>query len=158
MNKVHHELGPICLASLHMDSFELWMIGNSLSQSITKCYYLINTLWHFVVNACHHICISPHPTCIFNSCIALNEILHFIKGQLCSISERYRLSPLPPYPKTPFNILFQTLLKDTEVEVRLVPISCIQALCIPVIILSGNRFHNFFFYQSSIILYHQAHQ
>ena len=88
VNKVHHLLGPICLASLHMDSIELWMIGNALSQSIKKCYYLIETLCHFIVNAHHNICICAHPTCIFDSCIALNEILHFIKGQLCSIGDK----------------------------------------------------------------------
>ena len=88
LNKVHCLLGPICLASLHMDNIELWMIGNALSQSIKKCYYLIKTLWHFIVNAHHHICIFAHPTCIFSSCIALNEILCFIKGQLCSIGDK----------------------------------------------------------------------
>ena len=88
VNKVHCLLRSICLASLCMDSFELWMVGNTLSQSIKKCYYLINTLWHFIVNAHHHIHISAHPSCIFNSCIALNEILHFIKGQLCSIGDK----------------------------------------------------------------------
>ena len=88
VNKVHHQLGPICLAFLHMDTFKLWMVGNALSQSIKKCYYLINTLWHFIVNAHHHIHISAHPTCIFNSCIALNKILCFIKGQLCSIGDK----------------------------------------------------------------------
>ena len=88
MNKVCCLLRPICLASLCMDSIELWMIGNALSQSIKKCYYLIETLWHFIVNACHHIHIFVHPTCIFISYIALNEILHFIKGQLCSIGDK----------------------------------------------------------------------
>ena len=88
VKKVHCLLGPICLASLCMDSFKLWMVGNALSQSIKKCYYLINTLWHFIVNTCHHIHISAHPTCIFNSCIALNEILHFIKSQLHNIGDR----------------------------------------------------------------------
>ena len=88
VNKVCHLLGPICLASLHMDSVELWMVGNALSQSIKKCYYLIDTLWHFIVNAHHHIYISAHPTCIFDSCIDLNEILHFIKGQLWSIGDK----------------------------------------------------------------------
>ena len=85
VNEVCHQLGPICLTSLHMDSFELWMVGNVLSQSIKKCYYLIDNLWCFVVNTCYHVCISTHPACIFNSCIALNKILCFIKGQLCSI-------------------------------------------------------------------------
>ena len=88
VNKVHHLLGPICLASLCMDSFELWMIGNTLSQSIKKCCYLIGTLWHFIINTHYHVCISAHPSCIFNSCIALNEILHFIKGQLCSVGDK----------------------------------------------------------------------
>ena len=88
VKKVHHLLGSICLASLHMDSVELWMVGNALSQSIKKCYYLINTLWCFIVNTHHHVCISAHPTCILNSCIALNKILHFIKGQLCSIGDK----------------------------------------------------------------------
>ena len=71
-----------------MDSVELWMVGSALSQRINKCYYLIDTLWHFIVNAHHHICISAHPTWIFNSCIALNKILHFIKGWLCSIGDK----------------------------------------------------------------------
>ena len=87
VNEVHRQLGPICLTSLHMDSFELWMVGNILSQSIKKCYYLIDNLWCFVVNAHHHIHISTHPACIFNSCIALNKILCFIKGQLSSIGD-----------------------------------------------------------------------
>ena len=78
VNKVHYLLGPICLTSLHMDSIELWMIGNALSQSIKKCYYFIETLWHFIVNTHHHICIFAHPTCIFDSCIALDEI--FFQG------------------------------------------------------------------------------
>ena len=80
VNQIHHQLGPICLASLHKDSFELWMVGNILSQSIKKCYYLIDNLWCFVVNAHYHMHISTHPACIFNSCIALNKILCFIKG------------------------------------------------------------------------------
>ena len=88
VNKVCHQLGPICLASLCMDSSELWIVGNALSQSIKKCYYLINTLWHFVVNAHYHIRISAHPLCIFNSCIALNKFLCFIKGQLHSIGDK----------------------------------------------------------------------
>ena len=88
MNKVHRQLGPICLVSLCMDSFELWMVGNTLSQSIKKCYYLINTLWHFVVNAHYHICISTHPIRIFNSCIALNKILCFIRGLLHSVGDK----------------------------------------------------------------------
>ena len=87
VNEVHHQLGPIYLTSLHMDSFELWLVGNILSQSIKKCYYLIDNLWHFVVNTCHHIHISTHPACIFNSCIALNKILCFIKGQLSSVGD-----------------------------------------------------------------------
>ena len=70
-----------------MDSFELWVVGNILSQSIKKCYYLIDNLWHFVVNTHHNIRVSTHPACIFNSCIALNEILCFIKGQLCSVGD-----------------------------------------------------------------------
>ena len=88
VNKVCYQLGPICLVSLCMDSFKLWMVGNTLSQSIKKCYYLISTLWLFIINTCHHIHISAHPTCIFNSCIALNKILHFIKGWLCSIGDK----------------------------------------------------------------------
>ena len=88
VNKVHCQFGPICLASLHMDSFELWMVGNILSQSIKKCSYLIDNLWHFVINAHHHICISTHPACIFNSCIALNKILCFIKGRLHSVGDK----------------------------------------------------------------------
>ena len=88
VNKVHHQLGPICLASLCMDSFELWMVGNILSQSIKKCYYLIDNLWHFVVNTHHHIHISTHPACIFNFCIALNKILHFIKGQIHCVGDK----------------------------------------------------------------------
>ena len=87
VNKVHCQLGPICLTSLHMDSFELWMVGNALSQSIKTYYYLIDNLWHFVVNICHLIHISTHPACIFNSCIALNKILCFIKGWLCSVGD-----------------------------------------------------------------------
>ena len=87
MNIVCCQLGPICLTSLHMDNFEVWMVGNTLSQSIKKCYNLISNLWHFVVNAHHHIHISTHPACIFNSCIALNKILYFIKGRLSSIGD-----------------------------------------------------------------------
>ena len=88
VNKVCCLLGPICLASLCMDSVELWIIVNALSQSIEKCYYLIKTLWHFIVNTHHHICIFAHPTCIFDSHIALDEILHFIKGWLHSIGDK----------------------------------------------------------------------
>ena len=88
VNKVCHQLGPICLTSLHMDGFELWMVGNILSQSIKKCYYLIDNIWHFVVNAHHHVRISTHPACIFNSCIALNKILHFIRGRLRSVGDK----------------------------------------------------------------------
>ena len=58
------------------------------SQSIEKCYYLIKTLGHFIVNNHHHVHIFAHPTCIFNSCIALDEILHFIKGWLHSIGDK----------------------------------------------------------------------
>ena len=67
---------------------DIWMVGNALSQCILKCYYLIDTLWQFTVNACHHIRITTDPACIFNSCIALNKILHFIKGCLCSIGDK----------------------------------------------------------------------
>ena len=89
VNKVCHLLGPICLASLCMDSIELWMMGNTLFQSIKKCYYLIETLWCFIVNNHHHVCIFAHPTCIFSCCIALNKILHFIKGQLHSVGDKH---------------------------------------------------------------------
>ena len=82
VNEICHQHGPNCLTSLHMDSFELWMVGNILSQSIKKCYYLIDNLWHFVVNAPHHIHISTHPACIFNSCIALNKISLFYQGSI----------------------------------------------------------------------------
>ena len=88
VNKVHHQLRAICLASLHMDGFELWMVGNVLSQCTKKCYYLVDNLWHFVINARYLVRISAHPLCIFNSCIALNKILFFIKGHLHSVDDK----------------------------------------------------------------------
>ena len=71
-----------------MDSEEIWVIGNVLLQCMEKCYYLINILWHFIINVCHFICISTDPSCIVNICIALNELLLFIKGRLHSVGDR----------------------------------------------------------------------
>ena len=88
VNQIHRQLGAICLASLNMDGFELWMLGNVLSQCIKKGYYLVGELWRFVINAHYFVCISAHPSCIFDSCIALNKILCFIKGSLRSVCDR----------------------------------------------------------------------
>ena len=88
VDKAHYLLKSLCITSLHMDGMDIWMMGNALSQCILKCYYLIDTLWQFMVNAHHYICITTDPACIFNSWITLNEILHFIKGHLCSIRDK----------------------------------------------------------------------
>ena len=143
VNKVCPQLRPICLTSLHMDSFELWMVGNVLSQSIKKCYYLIDNLWHFVVNAHHHICISTYPACIFNSCIALNKILCFIKGQLCSVGDKDIDCPHCLLTLKHQLVFYLKLSKNKKVEARLIPISCIQTLYSQVVTLSEDQFHNF---------------
>ena len=140
-----------------MDSFELWMEGNILSQSIKKCYYLIDNLWHFVVNAHHHIHISTHPACIFNSCIALNKILCFIKGQLCSIGDEDIDCPHCLLTLKHQLVFYLKLLsKNKKVKARLVPFSGIQVLYSQVFTLSENQFHNFD--QLSVFLYYLAHQ
>ena len=71
-----------------MDSKEIWVVGNVLLQCMEKCYYVTDVLWHFIVNAHHFICITTDPSCILNTCIALNELLLFIKGRLCSVGDR----------------------------------------------------------------------
>ena len=88
VGKAHYLLRSVCIASLCMDGMDIWMVGNALYQCILKCYYLINTLWQFTVNAYHYIRITTDPACIFNSCIALNKILHFIKDCLCRVGDK----------------------------------------------------------------------
>ena len=78
-------LGPICLAALQIDSEEIWVLGNVLLQCMEKCYYLINILWHFVVNAHHYFHLSTDLSCILDICIALNELLLFIRQRLYSV-------------------------------------------------------------------------
>ena len=71
-----------------MDSEEIWVVGNILLQCMEKCYYLISILWHFVINAHHYFCLSADPFCILDIYIALNELLLFIKGRLCSVGDK----------------------------------------------------------------------
>ena len=88
VNRAHRLLCSICFAATQMDSEETWVVANVLLQCMEKCYYLIDKLWCFTVNACHHIHITPDPCCILNICLSLREILSFIKGRLHSIGDR----------------------------------------------------------------------
>ena len=88
VNRVCRFLRPMCFAALHMDAEEIWVVVNVLLQCMEKCYYLINVLWCFTVNACHCICITSGPSCILYICTSLREILLFIKGRLHSIGDR----------------------------------------------------------------------
>ena len=88
VDKVQKFLGPICLAALWIDSKEIWVVGNVLLQCMEKCYYLIDILWHFVINAHHYFHLSTNPSCILDICIALNELLLFIRQRLCSLGNK----------------------------------------------------------------------
>ena len=88
VNRAHRLLHSICFVATQMDSEETWVVANVLLQCVEKCYYLINELWHFTVNACYHIHITPNPCCILDISLSLIEILSFIKGRLHSIGDR----------------------------------------------------------------------
>ena len=88
VDKAQKFLRPICLAAFQMNSEEIWVVGNVLLQCMEKCYYLVDILWCFVINVHHFIRITTDLSCIMNICIALNELLLFIKGRLCSVGDR----------------------------------------------------------------------
>ena len=88
VDKAWKFLGPICLAALQMDSEEIWVVGNVLLQCMEKCYYLIDILWHFVINTHHYFHLSTDLSCILDICIALNELLLFIQQRLHSVGNK----------------------------------------------------------------------
>ena len=81
-------LCPMCFVAIQMDPEKTWDVANVLLQCMEKCYYLINELWHFIINVCYCILITPDPCCILDICLFLRKILSFIKDRLCSIGNR----------------------------------------------------------------------
>ena len=71
-----------------MDSEEIWVVGNVLLQCMEKCYYLVDILWCFVINAHHYFCLSTDLSCILDICIALNKLLLFIRQRLHSVGNK----------------------------------------------------------------------
>ena len=88
INKAQIFLRLICPAALQMDNKEIWVVGNVLLQCMEKCYYPIDILWHFVINACHYFCLTTDLSCVLDIHVALNELLLFIKGRLHSVGDR----------------------------------------------------------------------